>query len=538
MNRHLEDRPFDRRTIAHLLAETAQARGDDVFYRWQGRPVTVGEVDRTANRLARGLAGRGIGPQDRVAVMMGNGPEYLALWFALAKAGAVEVPINTAYRGDLLADQLRRARVVMAVADEDHAREIGAVAGGLPDLREVVVNGAPGAGRDAYAALLDPSDEPPATLPEAVAPACIIYTSGTTGPPKGVLISHHHELSFGAYWSDIVALGAGHVVLNYLPYFHIAGKFLTTACLLTGAEMVLVPRLSVERFWDEARAEGVTHFIAVGGVCNMLHGRAPREDDADNPVEVVYAVPAPAEIYEDFQRRFGLELVECYGATETNLVLYTRLDESVPGSCGRVNPDFEVRISDAHGQEAPVGEAGEILVRPRVAHTTMSGYDGMPERTLEAWEGLWFHTGDRARRDEDGRFWFLDRMKDSIRRRGENISSFEVERLVGGHPAVAEVAAVGVPSELGEEEVKVVVVARDGADVDPAALLRHCAEHMPYFMVPRYIEVVSELARTPTNKVEKYRLRAAGITPGTWDCEAAGWRMTRRGLERLAPVGP
>jgi crotonobetaine/carnitine-CoA ligase len=164
----------------------------------------------------------------------------------------------------------------------------------------------------------------------------------------------------------------------------------------------------------------------------------------------------------------------------------------------------------------------------------MSGYDGMPERTLEAWDGLWFHTGDRARRDADGLHFFLDRMKDSIRRRGENISSFEVERLVGGHPAVSEVAAVGVPSELGEEEVKVVVVARDGARVEPEELLRHCADRMPYFMVPRYVEVVDELARTPTNKVEKYRLREAGITPGTWDCEAAGLRITRRGLEPVA----
>jgi crotonobetaine/carnitine-CoA ligase len=530
VNAHLEARPVERRTIAHLLSEAAAERGDDVFFRWDGRATTIGDAERMVNRLARGLRQRGVGDQTRVAVMMGSGPEYLALWFALARVGAVEVPINTAYRGELLQDQLVRARVTMAVVDEANRAAVEEVVPRLPDLRDLVVQG-PGA---PFAELLHEDDGPLEGSPDPAALACIIYTSGTTGPSKGVLITHHQELSFAAYWAEIVALERGDVVLNYLPYFHIAGKFLTIACLLTGAEMVLVPRLSVERFWIEARAEGITHFIAVGGVCNMLHGRAPQPDDADNPVRVVYAVPAPAEIYEDFERRFGVKLVECYGSTEANLVLHTRLDESAPGSCGRVNPDFEVRIADALGNEVPVGTPGEILVRPRVPLTTMSGYDGMPERTLEAWDGLWFHTGDRARRDADGLHFFLDRMKDSIRRRGENISSFEVERLVGGHPAVSEVAAVGVPSELGEEEVKVVVVARDGARVEPEELLRHCADRMPYFMVPRYVEVVDELARTPTNKVEKYRLREAGITPGTWDCEAAGLRITRRGLEPVA----
>ncbi len=532
MNPRLAAIAPERRTIAHLLADVADAAPDRPFYRWAGTQVPVGAVRDAAERIAAGLAARGVGRGDRVAVMMSSGPAYLELWFAIARLGAVEVPINTAYRGALLADQLARARVRLAVADAPLAARIAAVRDEVPGLADVVVH-APGDPADEFAALRAAGD-PAAALGPLPAPdelGCIIYTSGTTGPSKGVLISHGQELSFGAYWSSIVALDAGDVVLNYLPYFHIAGKFLTTACLQTGATMVLTPALSIERFWADTREHGVTHVIAVGGVCNMLHGRERRPDDADNPVRVVYAVPAPAEIHEDFERRFAVKLVECYGSTEANLVLHTRLDESVPGSCGRPNPDFEVRIAGPDGEELPVGESGEILVRPRYPLTMTDGYDGMPQRTAEAWADGWFHTGDRARRDEDGLHWFLDRIKDSVRRRGENISSFEVERAVGAHPAVAEVAVVGVPSELGEEEVLAVVVPRVGETLEPAALLRSCADTMPYFMVPRDLRIVAELPRTPTSKVEKYKLRRDGITAGTWDCEAAGLRITRRGLE-------
>ncbi len=532
MNPRLAAVPARRRTIAHLLADAAEATPERPFYRWAGEEVAVGAVHDQAERVAGGLAARGVGRGDRVAVMMGSGPAYLALWFAIARLGAVEVPVNTAYQGDLLADQLARAGVRLAIADEPLAARIAAVRDAVPTLGDVVVHDpdGPAAG---VAALSAGGDAAPGPLPAPEDLGCIIYTSGTTGPSKGVLITHGQELSFGAYWSSIVALGAGDVVLNYLPYFHIAGKFLTTACLQTGATMVLTPTLSIERFWADTRAHGVTHVIAVGGVCNMLHGREPRPDDADNPVRVVYAVPAPAEIYADFERRFAVKLVECYGSTEANLVLHTRLDESVPGSCGRPNPDFDVRIAGPDGEELPAGEAGEILVRPRHPLTMTAGYDGMPDRTAEAWAGGWFHTGDRARRDEAGRHWFLDRMKDSVRRRGENISSFEVERAIGRHPAVAEVAVVGVPSELGEEEVLAAVVPRHGAELEPEALLRFCVDTMPYFMVPRFLRIVAELPRTPTSKVEKYKLRAEGVTAATWDCEAAGLRVTRRGLEPL-----
>jgi crotonobetaine/carnitine-CoA ligase len=331
-----------------------------------------------------------------------------------------------------------------------------------------------------------------------------------------------------------VRYAAGDVALNYLPLFHIAGRFVTVACLLSGAKMVLSPRFSVGSFWEEVRRHGVTTFVAVGGICHMLYSMPEREDDAENTIRAVYAVPAPAEIYDAFEERFGCKLVEAYGATETNLVVYTDLDESRKGSCGRPNSEyFDVRIVDADDEEVPTGTPGEILVRVRRPYLMMSGYYGLAEKTVEATRNLWFHTGDQAYRDDEGYVYFIDRVKDAIRRRGENISSFEVERLVTGHPEVSETAAIGVRSPLGEEDVKVVVVLKPGASLSHEELLRYCAEHMPYFMVPRYIEFVDALPRTPTEKVKKYELRQAGsggVTADTWDREEHGLRVTRDGL--------
>jgi crotonobetaine/carnitine-CoA ligase len=515
---------------ARILEGAAKSRPEDVFYVWQERELSVGDVNARANRLAHGLVAIGVEAGRRVAVLMENSPAYMDLWFALAKVGAVEVPINTAYRGDLLAYQLKNCGATLVFVDPEHAGRVEEVRDDVQEMRVVRADPDGEGFRELSALSEDVTDL--ATPVDVRDLGSVLYTSGTTGPSKGVMLSHHQQATFGMFYAQIVGLADDDVVLNYLPHFHIAGKFLSTACLLTGARMVLSPRLSVSSFWDEVRREGVTNFIAVGGVCNMLAARPERPDEADNPVRVVYAVPAPAEIYDTFERRFGCKLIEAYGSTEAGLVTYTDLDERRPGSCGRPNHYFDVKVlvgaDRGEGEIVEQGE-GEIVVRPHEPFLMMSGYLGMAEATERAWRDGWFHTGDRARVDADGSFWFLDRIKDSIRRRGENVSSFEVERLVGAHPAVAEVAAVAGPSALGEDEVMVFVVPCDGQAVDAEELFLHCARSMPYFMVPRFIEVVAELERTPTSKVAKYRLRARGVAPTTWDAEQSGWRMTRHG---------
>ncbi|HZZ52005.1 MAG TPA: AMP-binding protein [Pseudonocardia sp.] len=526
----LAEMPFTERSVSRVLERAAAQRPNDVLFIFDRREYLLAEVDAQVNALARNLRDAGVSRGTRVALLMETSPEYFYGWFAVAKLGAIEVPINTAYRGELLRYQLDKARVSVAVADRGPLLDaVEAVRGDVPSLTEVYDS--PGA----YTQLLgEPGRDHPDSGPVAESPApgdiaCVIYTSGTSGPSKGVLLSHHQQVAFGHLFAEITGLGPRDVLLNYSPFFHISGKFATLGCLLTGARMVLRSRLSIERFWDEVREFGITAFIAIGGVCHMLHGRTPRDDDADNSVRLVYAVPAPAEIYHDFEQRFGLKIVEAYGSTETNLIVNSSLSESLPGACGRANPIFDVRIVDAHDHDVPDGVSGEIVVSCADPLLLSIGYDSMPEATENAWRGGRFHTGDRAVRDETGALWFKDRIKDSIRRRGENISSYEVERLVNSHPGVAESAAIGAPSELGEDEVRVVVVLRDGAGVSAEELFLHYAESMPYHMVPRFIDIVDELPRTPTDKVEKYKLRTAGVGPDTWDSAAAGWRMTRTG---------
>ncbi|MBN9102407.1 MAG: AMP-binding protein [Pseudonocardia sp.] len=525
----LAEVPFVERTVGCLLGRAAATRPRDVLFTYEGRDFSLAEIDERVDVLARNLSARGVGAGSRVALLMATSPEYLHSWFALARLGAVEVPINTAYRGELLAHQLHKAQVTLAVADSGPLLEaVEQIREQVPSLADVL--GFPGRYDELLVGHTHPVEGLPRPEPDSI--ACVLYTSGTTGPSKGVLLTHHQQVAFGHFFAEITGLRPDDVMLNYSPFFHISGKFTTLACLLTGARMILRSRLSIERFWDEAREFGVTGFVAIGGVCHMLNGRTPRDDDADNPVRVVYAVPAPAEIYHDFEKRFGVKIVEAYGSTETNLIVNSALDESAPGACGRLNPIFDVRVVDEEGRDLPDGVPGEIVVSCSDPLLLSAGYDGMPDATATAWEGGWFHTGDRAVRDETGALWFKDRTKDAIRRRGENISSYEVERLVNGHPAVAESAAVGAPSELGEEEVRAVVVLRDGATASPEELYLYYAESMPYHMVPRFIDVVDELPRTPTDKVEKYKLRSDGVGPGTWDAAAAGWRMTRTGPAR------
>ncbi|MFI5426617.1 AMP-binding protein [Aeromicrobium sp. UC242_57] len=356
-----------------------------------------------------------------------------------------------------------------------------------------------------------------------------MFTSGTTGPSKGVLLSHHYLAAYGLMYAEVNQLKADDVILNFLPFFHVSGKFLTMATLAMDARMHLQPRLSVTTFWEEIRKYGVTNFVGVGGVCNMLLAQTRRPEDAQTSLRTVYAVPDPADIHREFEERFGCTMTTVFGSTEAGLPIFRGPShEYRPGSCGQQSPYYEIRVVDDRDQEVPVGESGDIVVRSRRPYLLGSGYIGMPERTVEAWRNLWFHTGDRGRVDADGWYWFEDRSSDSMRRRGENISSFEVEMLVCRHPAVAEAVVVAAPSSVGEDEVWVLAKLRDEASLTHEGLLLHCAAVMPYFMIPRYFDIVEEFPRTPTAKVEKYKIRSTGPGPHTWDRESHGWHLRRR----------
>ena len=527
--------------VHRLLEARAESAPNFPFLSYEDRDYTHAEMNSRANRMAEGLMALNLGKGTRVAVMMKSTPEYIDVWFAIAKAGAVEVPLNTAYKGEILTHMLNNSGAEIFILDAEFLPAAAAVAVRCPALKHFVVR--PEAGM-AEAAELTGARHDLAQIPTGsgenpgldISPedlACIMFTSGTTGPSKGVMLNHHFEISFSIIYNDIVALTEKDVSYNMLPFFHIAGKFQLMSPLLTGGRMILRERFSASQFWSDVRAHGVTVTTAVGGICHMLYAQPPRPDDSDNPLRMIYSVPNPHEVLDEFKTRFGGELTEGYGSTEANICVYTRPGEDTPlGSCGRAAPEYDVRIVDARGRDCPPGEAGEFVVRPKYPNTLMAGYYGMPEKSLEAFRQLWFHSGDKGTWDKNGYFFFLDRMKDAIRRRGENISSFEVERILNLHEDVAECAAIAIKAEDGEDELKVVVVPNRSVGLSAEALLDYCVDAMPYFMVPRYIEFKSDLPRTPTQKVRKIELREEGITPGTWDREQAGIRVTRHGVEK------
>ncbi|MEU7811992.1 AMP-binding protein [Pseudonocardia sp. NPDC049154] len=525
-------------TVVRLLERRAADSPDGTFFSWADDTTTFGEFNAAVNRMARRLQHEGVTPGTHVAVLMDTSPDYLTLWFALAKVGAVEIPINTAYLGEMLHHQLTSSTATVCVADAAYAERIVQIAPSIPRLEHLYVRGRPSpiigaASRDFAVLLAADVETDPGLDVDHDSTAGIIFTSGTTGPSKGVLLSHHYLAAYGTMYADINGLRSDDVLLNFLPFFHVGAKFLTIATLVCGGRMRLLPRLSISTFLDEVTRHGVTNFVAVGGVCNMLLSKPPRPDDTQSSIRTIYAVPDPADIHEEMERRFGCRMTTVYGSTEVGLPIFRGVDDDYrPGSCGRQSPYYEVRVVDEHDNEVPVGEPGELVIRPRRPYLVGSGYIGMPERTVEAWRNLWLHSGDRGRMDADGWFYFEDRATDSLRRRGENISSFEVETLVTGHPAVSEAIAVAAAADVGEDDVWVLVTLRDGMDVEPEELLRYCAEKMPYFMVPRYLDIVQDFPRTPTAKVEKYKLRAAGPGSTTWDREAHGWRVTRDGLVR------
>jgi crotonobetaine/carnitine-CoA ligase len=524
------------------LAAQAKARGGKPFLQFQeGPPVTYAEVDAIAHRVSRGVAALGARPGDRVGVWLPNGLEILYAWFGVNRAGAVAVFVNTAYKGAFLEHVLNNAAPRWIVVAAEYLPRLAESEANLPALERAIVVGAIPAGAPTlkrirvqpWEDLLRHGAEPlgvPVTYRDL---AVIMYTSGTTGPSKGVLMPHAHLYLFGQGGVDCLGLRADDVYYICMPLFHANALLMQLyGTLIVGAKAVIVPTFSASRWLDDIIRYGATVTNLLGVMSEFVWRQPPRPEDRRHKLRTILAVPNPPEIAAGFPTRFGVTLIEGYGMTEVNIPLYFPMgDPPRPGSCGKpYRKYFDVRVVDPDTDEdmAP-GNLGEIVVRPKEPYCFMAGYNAMPEKTVEAWRNFWFHTGDAGRVDEDGYFYFVDRIKDTIRRRGENISSYEIERVLSEHPAVAEAAAIAVKSEIagGEDEVKACIVLKPGEALRPEGLLDFCQARMPYFAVPRYVEFVAELPKTPTAKVQKAKLRQSGLTPATWDREAVGYKVRR-----------
>ncbi len=488
-------------TLTALLAERVRETPDAVFVRTREGELTYAEAEARAGHLAGGLRARGVARGTPVALLMRNGLRQVECWLGLARLGAVHVPLNTALVGDRLAHALDVARPELLVADPDLRPAADAVLGGAQAPPVLVA-------ADTVAAAATPA---PIAEVDELAVATLLFTSGTTGASKACALSHRYLARQGQIHARQLRLHAGDVLYCPFPLFHVDAATLTVgAALACGATAALGRRFSVSGFWDEIRAFDATVFNFMGATLSMLWERPPSERDRDHRVRLAWGVPMP-EWKAGFEARFGFPLYELYGLTDGGMPVYQPLDEPYrPGRTGRVVDEFEVRL-----------DAGtrEILIRGREPGLTMLGYHGMPEATAAALRDGWLHTGDLGSLDADGWLAFEGRLGDSIRRRGENISAQEVEALAELHPDVLEAAAFGVPSELTEEDVMLCAVVRDGSGLDAARVHAHLRAMAPRFMVPRYVELVDALPRTPTQKLEKAGLRAAATGPRTWDAE-------------------
>lgn len=520
--------------LRSLWIEKAAKNGDRPFLLFRDERVSYAQMHTRSNSVANALWSEGIRKGDKVAVMLGNGPEFLYVWFGLAKIGAIMVPINTANRGDSLAYVLDHSKARAIFLEPRFRPQVSAVLARAPRLEKLIE--VPGhAGEPVpedskqFGAMLKAGEKLEVEIELSDGDVMAInYTSGTTGPPKGAMIPHAMYPLVGAAYAEWVEARRDSVIYTCLPLFHANAQGLSTSgALAADATLALGDAFSATRFWEDCRRYGAHVFNYVGGMIPILMKQPEQPDDADNPVRIAWGAAAPREIWPDFEKRFDLKIIEGYGTTEDSIPLTNLPSASRMGSIGKPTHLAAVSIVDAEDNPLPPGQVGEIVVRPLAPYCMMLGYFKMPEETLRRARNLWWHSGDLGYTDTDGYFYFVDRAKDCIRRRGENISTFDLEKATNRHPAVLESAAIGVPSDIGEEDVKIFVRLRPGERVAPEELLLHLEDHVPYFAVPRYVEFIEDFPKTPTERIRKHLLKDHPITASTWDRERAGYVLRR-----------
>jgi crotonobetaine/carnitine-CoA ligase len=522
------DEDIANRVLPKILLMQAERLGGSRYIDVCGRSASFEEMAHICGRLALGLKKLGIDKSDRIAMLLPNCIELVASWFAASMLGAIEVPNNPGLKGDLLCHNLNKCGAGVLVAGAAALDELAQSQDRLPDLHTLIVVGADAA--DARAAGIRIGrivgfEECLAPLPRFDLadvhysdPMAILYTSGTTGPAKGALMSHHHCYA----WVAAMAYNLGYTVsdsyFSALPLFHTdAQMFGVYLPLVYGTPTTLVDGFSASRFWDQVRASGATATNLLGAMAVILQRAAQAGGDADNPVRICQCIPmVPGK--EGFEKRFDMRLVTGYGQTETGFVTLDTADETRPGSCGRPHPDWQVAIVDEADRPLPPGAVGEIVSRPSKNWSMFSGYWRAEAKTVQTLRNLWYHSGDAGYLDHDGWLYFKHRLNEAIRRRGENISAYEVETVADKHPDIVESAAFGIPSEFTEEYIMVVALRRPGSTLEAAELLEHFMQLAPRHMVPRYVEIAdTPLPRTPTEKIARNILRERGVSAATFD---------------------
>jgi carnitine-CoA ligase len=521
--------------LAALVDEHAARYGDRVLAVFDDDTVTYEQVAERAGHVAAALRDLGVEAGDRVAIMMTNRSEFLYAWFGILKLAAIEVPIHDAARGPGISHILNTTGAKVVIVEDTFLGHVQPYLGDAASVEHLVVAGDQPSASNGGVAIRDFADfiGHPDTVDTIDVPphqpASILFTGGTTGPPKGVVLPHNHNINMALATVDACGYTEDDVLLTVFPLFHANAKYMTiVAAMVAGAKAIVNTRFSASRFWDQCRRERVTGFNGMGELLRILMKQPEKPDDADNPVRVVLGAAAPRELVEDFDNRFGLVILDVYGLTETGWITINRFDQRRAGSMGVPVPWYEVRILDENDLEVPAGEPGEICIRPTQPSVMMMGYWNNDSATLRTMRNLWFHTGDHGHRDEDGFYFFRVRESDSIRRRGENISAWEIEQVLALHPDLAESAAYGVASPIGGQEVMVAIVCKPGSSVTPEEVLDFCQDKMPHFAVPRYVRFADALPKSHAQRILKHELKAEGTeADGVWDRETVGYKVHR-----------
>lgn len=522
---------FDReRVIPNLLRDRARSMPTQKLVKCEGGQwLTFGDVDELSDRVAAGLAAMGISKGDRVGVFSANRQEVVILFFAIGKIGAIDVSYNTFLKGSFLAHQINDAAPSLIVADGPGVNALALIAD-IVDLPSVIsLDADPALETSPYSELLVKGTPPEVKVTHRDLMG-ILYTSGTTGPAKGCMLSHGYYTNIPTQYLAGKRLIPGDRIFTSFPFFHTAGQAIMLMSALVGpVELVLQSSFRASSFMEAAVAEDATVLWGVGAMAHAILAQPPSDLDATRKFRLAQFQPLGSDVQEEFERRFATPvLAEGYGQTECTPIAGSRLaDPRRRNSLGRPVDCLEVRLVDALDQPVATGETGEVVVRPKKPEVMFQGYWNRNDSTVAAFRNLWHHTGDYARQDADGFLYFVDRRQDVIRRRGENISSYELELAIGRHPGVAEVAVHAVSSDFGEDEVKAVIVPSEGAEISPDDLFEFFKTSLPYFAIPRYVQLCETLPRNSLSKILKHELRARGITTDTWDLVAMNLQVAR-----------
>lgn len=506
-------------TISELLARRASRYPQEIYCTFQGESISLGMLDRRVNQMAALLKGQGLSPGDRVAVMLPSHPEHLYLIFALARTGMVRVPINVHLRGASLEHLLSELEPKAMVVDCAYGAALEGLGATLPQL--IWRNGKDGE-FDRFASC---AEHEAATGVRADDIIALSPSSGTTGSPKGVLKTDRHLRAGPMAILRLTEARPGDIFLFWEALHHGSGVAVAIAALIGRFQLAMLEHFSASRFWDDARRHKATHVHYLGSVLPMLLKQPARPDDRKHGVRIAWGGGCPEAVWHQFSERFGVAMREGYGLSELITFVTANID-GTPGSIGKPLSYYEISLLDDSGALVKPGETGEIAVRAQDARLGFLGYFRNPQADVAARRGELFLTGDLAHADADGHLFYAGRKKDMLRRRGINISAWDVERVFAEHDAIAEVALVGVPSDLGEDELKLFVRVRDGARVEPMDLIRWSSQRLPYFQVPRYIEFIDAFPKTPTQRIQKKDLSRNVL--GVWDVDATDFRITKR----------